>query len=40
MAAFKRQIRAGEKKLATYKAYRITLDEHTFRTLARAASPT
>jgi integrase len=28
MAAFKRQIGAGEKKLATYKAYRITLDQH------------
>jgi hypothetical protein len=28
MAAFTRQIRAGEKKLSTYKAYRITLDEH------------
>jgi integrase len=28
MAAFKRQIGAGEKKLTTYKAYRITLDEH------------
>ena len=28
MAAFKRQIDAGEKKEATYKAYRITLDEH------------
>jgi integrase len=28
MAAFKRQIDAGEKKETTYKAYRITLDEH------------
>ena len=28
MASFKRQIEAGERKLTTYKAYRITLDEH------------
>jgi integrase len=28
MDAFRRQIDAGEKKLTTYKAYRITLDEH------------
>ena len=28
MAAFKRQIEAGERRLTTYKAYRITLDEH------------
>jgi integrase len=28
LASFKRQIEAGERKLTTYKAYRITLDEH------------
>jgi integrase len=28
MASFQRQIVAGEKKLTTYKAYKITLDEH------------
>ena len=28
MVAFKRQIEARERKLTTYKAYRITLDEH------------